>query len=85
MSNGNDKRWKVGSGTLGDARRELREVRVGGVRATFGRKQVGVLEKLFEGSKYLAGKDRRLFAQRLGMKESQIKVGGSSGWEWVTD
>ena len=43
-------------------------------RPTFTREQINVLEKLFEETKYMAGRDRSLLATELGMREAQIKV-----------
>ncbi|CDW54394.1 Homeobox domain containing protein [Trichuris trichiura] len=44
-------------------------------RPTFTGPQIFVLEKTFEQTKYLAGVDRAKLAARLGMTESQVKVG----------
>jgi len=43
-------------------------------RPTFSGEQIYVLEKTFEQSKYLAGRERQMLAQSLHMSESQVKV-----------
>ncbi|XP_048876304.1 homeobox protein Nkx-6.3-like [Brienomyrus brachyistius] len=61
--------WRVWGQADGEAAGKKKNT-----RPTFSGKQIFLLEKTFEKTKYLAGPERSKLARSLGMTESQVKV-----------